>query len=108
MLSNGGRRALLALLVVSCHPGSGEPEDVTSTVRITPSDVSSPGSWGLFDRSLESGFVPDSKVVTATLDHEEQLTAIKLFGPAPYRLRLTGRDGASVGFAATDLSKLGT
>jgi hypothetical protein len=93
-------------LTASCRDGS-EPDDLVSTVRVSPATVSSSGAWALFDRSLDSGFAPDSNALSATFDRQEELTAIRVYGSAPYRLRVTGPDGSSIGFTATDLSKLG-
>jgi RHS repeat-associated protein len=82
----------------------GEPPPV---VKAPPAAVSTPDAWHLFDRSVSSGFTPSSEPVQVTLDRAEQITAIKVYGSAPYRLRVTGANGLSLGFAATDLSSLG-
>lgn len=69
----------------------GDEIDASSAmVRTSPASLSVEGAWGLFDRSIESGFVPDETVIRAALDRQEQLSAIKVYGASPYRLRVGG------------------
>jgi hypothetical protein len=82
----------------------GEPPPV---VKAPPAAVSTPDAWHLFDRSVSSGFTPSAEPVQITLDRAEQVSAVKVYGSAPYRLRVTGANGLSLGFEATDLSSLG-
>lgn len=75
-------------------------------VKIPPAGVSEVDAWRLFDRSVTSAFAPSRNQVSATLDHAEAVVAIKVFGPAPHRLRVRGPGGSSLGFDAIDLSAL--
>lgn len=95
-----------AAALAGCRGGNelGEPEAIR---KVSPATVSIPGAWSLFDRSISSGFVPGGEPVRVELDHVEQISAIKAFGSAGYRLRITGQDGSSLGLPAIDLSKLG-
>ena len=82
--------------------GSSEPPEI---VRVSPASVSLDGAWKLFDRSISSSYVPAGPV-RLTLDRSVQLSAIKVYGAAPYRLRIEDGSGASLGFDSIDLSKL--
>ena len=105
MLSNAGRRALLALLVTGCHAGT-DADAPGELVRVTPSEVGKSEQWALFDRSISSTFTPNGENVQATLDRVEQLSALKVYGASPYKVHVTGENGASLGFGTIDLSKL--
>src|SRR5438874_6167473 len=105
MLSNGGRRAHLALMIPGCHTET-DADAPGDPVRVTPTEVGKPDQWALFDRSIASTFTPNAENVHATLDHFEQLSALKVYGASPYKLRVTGENGASLGFGAVDLSNL--
>lgn len=87
--------------------GSGDVDESEALSRVSPAAVSIPGAWSLFDRSVESGFVPGSEPIRVALDHVEQISALKVYGAAGYRLRVTGQDGSSIGLPAWDLSALG-
>src|SRR5438445_619667 len=101
MLSNAGRRALLALLVTGCHTGT-DADAPGELVRVTPSEVGKSEQWALFDRSISSTFTPNGENVQATLDRVEQLSALKVYGASPYKVHVTGENGASPGFGAHD------
>lgn len=105
-----GGRALLCWLVVGiagCHPDSAGDIYVSAT-KVSPATVSAVGAWSLFDRSVTSGFIPGSDVVRLSLDDDQQLAALKIYGASPYRLRVTGEHARSIGFAPIDLSTLST
>jgi RHS repeat-associated protein len=55
---------------------------------------------------MTSGFTPGVAPMEVTLDHAERISAIKVYGPAPYRLDVRGHAGASLGFETMDLSTL--
>jgi hypothetical protein len=94
-----------AIAAGGCRGGDiDEPESIA---RLSPATVSTPGAWSLFDRSIESGFVPGSEVIRVALDHVEQISALKVYGQAGYRLRVTGQDGSPIGLPPWDLSTLG-
>lgn len=98
--------AAALLAGAGCRSGNelGEAEALR---KVSPAAVSIPGAWSLFDRSTSSGFVPSGEPVRLVLDHSEQISTIKAFGSAGYRLRITGQDGSSLGLPPIDLSKLG-
>jgi hypothetical protein len=96
---------VLPAFFIGCH-ADGTTDDPSSVVRISPATVNNDAAWALFDRSVESGYLPNGTVVQTTLGHQEQVSAIKIYGSAPYRLRVTGKDGASLGIPAIDISKL--
>ena len=102
-------RSLLAITMTilgACAPEAASEESAPLVQRI-PAAVSSEAAWALFDRSIESGFTPPpAGAVIATLDEPAELAAIKVYGPAPFRLAVTGPAGASLGFAPIDLSGL--
>ena len=113
-MSSLGRVLGGAFWVVACAAsmslggcrGGGDVDEPEALARVSPAAVSMPGAWSLFDRSIESGFVPGSEPVRVAFDHLEQISALKVFAPAPYKLRVTGRGGSSIGFAPLDLSNL--
>lgn len=92
------------LLLGACRAGDTAANDEPLS-KVTPARTSSPASWALFDRSLTSTFAPNAEPLRLTLDRAAQLSAVKVFGPAPYRLRVRGAEGSSLGFATIDLSK---
>jgi hypothetical protein len=100
-------RVAAALIVATGCRAGFEADEPEAIARVSPATLSAVGGWGLFDRSVESGFVPSGEPIRAALDHPAQIAAVKVHGSAPYRLRIAGRDGSSLGFAATDLSRLG-
>src|SRR5919106_1126192 len=81
-------------------------EDRSPLIKRIPIRVSSEAAWSLFDRSIESGFAPSTAPVVVHLDEGSELAALKVYGPAPYGLRVTGAAGASLGFPPIDLSRL--
>ena len=103
-LGTSTRLVLGFVLLCACRTGF-ESEEPEALARITPSSMSSAGAWALTDRSVESGFIPGNEPVRVMLDQAEPIAAIKVFGAAPYRLRITGRDGSALGFGTVDLSK---
>jgi hypothetical protein len=93
----------LAIVAMSCRADFDADESMP-IARISPANVSTTGAWSLFDRSIESSFVPGGEPVRVTLDRGEQVSAIKVHGGAPYRLHVTGMNGSSIGFSTIDLS----
>jgi hypothetical protein len=91
--------------VVACHADIDPPE-ATMMFKAPPSAVSTPGAWSLFDRSVSSVFTPDEKPVGVDFDEAEPIAAVKVYGPAPYKLEVRSRDGGSLGFEQLDLSTL--
>jgi hypothetical protein len=90
-----------AVLGSSCHLSGTDAPDTGAVARVPPSGVSDPDGWQLFDRSVSAGYVPDSKPLEVTFDRPELLTALKVYGPAPYRLEVRG-----AGLPTIDLSTL--
>ena len=106
--SHGWILALCGLVafVAGCRPGE-EADGPASLAKVTPTEVSIVGAWSLFDRSTSSGFVPGQGPVRVQLDHSEQITAVKVFGHAPVRIRVAGADGSALGVPAIDLTNAG-
>lgn len=102
------RLVLLLAALAACHADSATTDDPVPLVKVAPASVSSVGAWSLFDRSTSSSFVPGPDLVRVMLDHVEQVSAIKVFGSAPYHLRVSGMAGTSIGFSSIDLSSLGS
>jgi RHS repeat-associated protein len=100
-----GLLVLGATLKLTCVPPTGT-EDRPTLVKLTPISVSSEGAWSLFDRSIERGFTSPTAPVIVTLDDVAELAAVKVYGPAPYELRVTSSAGSSLGFEPMDLSRL--
>lgn len=95
--------ACAAVFAGSCHLGADdEAASPDSIARLAPTAVSDPDGWRLFDRSIAAGYLPDSTPLSVTFAQSEVIAALKVYGPAPYRLEV---DGAGV-FEAVDLSKL--
>lgn len=104
------RLAALSVLVLAATHGCHTDEPLQGPDRLAkvlPSTVSVPGAWSLFDRSIQSEFVPSTDPVRISLEGAARLSAVKVYGSSPYRLSVTGKDGTSIGFASIDLSKLG-
>jgi len=99
----------LALLAVTfgCRGGL-DIDDHAALVKASPATLSTSSAWALFDRSTTSGFTPGDEPVRATFERGrvEQVSAVKVYGAAPYRLRVTGADNSAIGFSSIDLSKL--
>jgi len=93
-------------LVAGCHSDLGS-DDVESLRKVVPATVSAPAAWSLFDRSIQSSFIPGKERVTVSLDRAAQISAIKVYGAAPYRLHITGGQGSSIGIPTIDLSNVG-
>src|SRR5215216_7520262 len=74
--------------------------------KVAPSAVSSPDAWRLFDRSIQSAFQPGNERVAVTLDRAVAIAAIKLYGPAPYRIEVRGEGGFALGFDRVDMTTL--
>ncbi|MEP6862912.1 MAG: SpvB/TcaC N-terminal domain-containing protein [Deltaproteobacteria bacterium] len=91
--------------VVACHADIDPPE-ATMMFKASPSAVSATGAWSLFDRSVSSVFTPDEKPVGVDFDEAESIAALKVYGPAPFKLDVRSRDGGSLGFEQLDLSSL--
>src|SRR5438876_9164165 len=94
-----------ALVVMGCRTESDAGEAV-SLAKISPAGVSEVEAWRLFDRSVTSAFTPSRNQVTVTLGRAEAVAAVKVFGPAPYRVTVRGTGGSALGFDSIDLSKL--
>jgi len=94
-----------ALFSVGCHSGI-EDSDPSALAKAVPATVSNPQAWRLFDRSTSSAFKPGADPVRLTFDRAEQLSVVKVFGSASYRLRVTSSAGTSLGFDDIDLSAL--
>jgi hypothetical protein len=90
---------------VGCR-GGFEAEEALPIARVSPASLSSGVAWTLFDRSVGAGFLPDENPVIARFDSSVPISALKVYGPAPYRISLTTSDGKSVGLPTIDLSKL--
>src|SRR4051794_6963706 len=93
--------SLCVACVVACHADIDPPEATTMS-KVSPSSVSTADAWKLFDRSVSSKFTPDDKPVVIQLDRAEPIAAIKVYGPAPYKLDVQG----ALGFDPVDLSTL--
>jgi YD repeat-containing protein len=104
------------LLAAAAWQGCGEaPSAETPGAKVTPTAVTTTsraeGAWALFDRSTLAGWQPvaargESAELRLALGRDRTLSALKLFGPAPYRLELAAAapGGPAVSF---DLSQLG-
>src|SRR5262249_24964665 len=68
------------------------------------SAVSEDSAWQLFDRSIHSSFTPDDRPVVVSFDRAKQISAVKVFGSAPYVLEIHGASGDALGFEPVDLS----
>jgi RHS repeat-associated protein len=97
--------AVFVVFVVACR-ADVDPPDITLASKISPVTVSPGDAWRLFDRSIDSSFTPDVNPVALELEHATSLSALKVYGPAPYRLELRGRGGERLGFDTIDLSTL--
>jgi RHS repeat-associated protein len=104
-LGTSWRLAAALLALTACRAGF-EADDPDELERLTPASVSSVGAWSLFDRSISSAYIPSAEPLRVAFDRAEAIAAIKVYGPAPYLLRVSGRDGSSLGFGSIDLSKL--
>ncbi|HEY4243548.1 MAG TPA: SpvB/TcaC N-terminal domain-containing protein [Kofleriaceae bacterium] len=100
--------ACAATASLTCNPEPRDPDatDDLTLAKVTPSAVSDPEAWRLFDRSLASGYTPGGDPVAITLEHPAALAKIKVRGPAPYTLQLSTSDGSSLGFPSIDLSRV--
>lgn len=97
----------LAALALTCRAGD-DADVVMGLEKVVPVAVSSPAVWALFDRSIEQGYVPADGVVAAAFAEVATIDVVKVYGPAPYRLRVTGAAQQSIGFDDIDLSSLST
>lgn len=97
--------ASVGLMVGGCR-GDAAEEAVSpgAIVRIVPARVSEPSAWGLFDRSVSTGFTP-TRPVGIDLDRRREIVAVKVLGGSPYELEVRARDGA-LGFPKVDLATL--
>lgn len=101
-----GLIVIAAVMEMTCAPEvTAVTEDRSPLVKRIPIGISSEAAWSLFDRSIDSGFAPPTAPVVVNLDEVSELAAIKVYGPAPYGLRVTGSAGTSLGFAPMDLSQ---
>src|SRR5262249_29709882 len=103
-----GRRATLIVAMAmagACDANldAGEP---VAIAKISPSAVSAPDAWRLFDRSIQSELTPGHERITVSLDHAVPLRAFKVFGPAPYHIDIRGPGDLSLGFESLDMSTL--
>lgn len=108
--------ALLLVASVSCQGGedsfsTGQPAE-SAPRRFTPRTLEAstdPGAWALFDRDTAIGWKPSASGghadVTAWLDGSDEVAALKVFGPSPYRLSLLDALGQRVS-GPHDLSAL--
>ena len=103
------RRCLVGVvwLVLAACRADVEPGGAPLLTKVSPASLSVSDAWGLFDRSVSSTFTPTNEPIRATLDHERQLWAVKVYGAAPYHLAITGANGLSLGFDEIDLSRAG-
>jgi RHS repeat-associated protein len=98
--------ALLLLTFGACGISTDVDTGELPLAKVAPAAVSNPAAWSLFDRSVERGFEPTAETVRVDFDKAEQLSALKVYGPSPYRLEVRGSGGTSIGFPSVDLSKL--
>src|SRR5262245_19574074 len=97
----------LVVGMVSGACGMGlEPEETRELARAAPRSVSQPEAWRLFDRSVSSGFTPGGDAILVGLDRSDPIAAIKVRGPAPYRVQVRGPGDTSLGLPPIDLSTL--
>jgi hypothetical protein len=85
-------------LLASCHTDAVDELPVQGTARLSPIGLSSPDAWALFDRSVSSTFKPTSRSVGVAFDRAQTIAAVKVFGPSPYRLSVSGP--VALGFEA--------
>ncbi len=103
------------LLLVGCGGSDDIEVEHRSLTKATPVQMRSEGAsgesiWALFDRSTSAGWQPDGDGESATIIIElgapRALAALKVFGPAPYRVSLLRGDGSPVEHADFDLTSL--
>src|SRR5688572_14904122 len=99
-------RFAVAALVVTGACGREGPEENLGLAKLVPSGASSEPAWRLFDRSIASTFEPDDAPVALAFDRVEDIAAVKVYGPAPYLLDVTGAAGEHLGFERIDLQQL--
>lgn len=73
--------------------------------RLTPVTVSHEDGWRLFDRSVSSGYTPGEQSLIVSVDPGSRVAVLKVRGPAPYQLSLSGASGTPM-LDAIDLSSL--
>lgn len=103
-----GRGIAILFAVMGAGSCFGEPEvqEPAAIARIAPAALSDAGGWRLFDRSIASAFRPTGTPLVVTFDRAERIAAIKVRGPAPYRLEIRGDGDSSLGFEPIDLSSV--
>lgn len=123
-----GARACLGLLLalgLGCQggaPGEAGLSGETRLVKLSPRSLRllEPSSleegdstlWKLFDRSISQGFTPPASsgqdaVIEVALEAPSFLRFLKVFGAAPYTLRVEKEDGSALpGLEEVDLSTL--
>ncbi|WP_257456314.1 SpvB/TcaC N-terminal domain-containing protein [Archangium lipolyticum] len=99
--------ALMLVASVSCQGSedslpTGQSGESTAR-RLPPRKLEAstdPGAWALFDRDTAIGWRPPANEghanVTASLDGNEEVAALKVFGPSPYRLSVLDSLGQRV------------
>lgn len=97
------KAGLVALLAAGCF-GSGGTEEAIRFRKVPPASVSDTKAWALFDRSVSSGYLPDARAVHVRLDRPAAVWALKVLGPAPYRVSVRTSSGNSIGFPTIDLT----
>jgi RHS repeat-associated protein len=104
-----GLLVIVAAMQSTCLSETGSETGSATDARLSlvkriPLSVSSDAAWSLFDRSIDSGFGSPTEPVVVNLGELSELAIVKVYGPAPYALRITGSAGASLGFGTIDLS----
>src|SRR5262245_34612574 len=97
-------------IAVGCSSADESAAGFANLQRLVPVEVKAPGSaeaWRLFDRSLASGLeLGERAEVTVLLDSAQEVRALKVAGPAAYRLEVLDDSGAALPGADFDLAAL--
>lgn len=91
------------VLVVGCR-GDDHSTRSGEITKLAPLAVSDENAWALFDRSVSSAYRPDAPIEVNLGD--EAIAAVKVHGPAPYRITLRGATGSTLGFDTIDLGDI--
>src|SRR5262249_16680758 len=98
------------LVVAGCEGGDDALSERPALERVVPVEVKAPSAtdaWRLFDRSLASGFAPGDRVdLELRLESAQAVGAVKVAGPAGYRLQILGDDKTPIAGGDFDLSGL--